>query len=145
MRDFQRSKVYEWEQTYVAPKDRNSGLDFDSISFISDYIWMMEDLQHPPKILPLDSRDQAGGKGERLALYFPKERKTPTWIIIHEIAHALTSEIEGNSHRHGPYYVGCYIHLLSKYLKLDPWELRYTASTIMGIEIDIYTGPTFLK
>lgn len=63
------------------------------------------------------------GTGHRLRLCFPSDRPTRTWIILHEMAHALTF---GDGH--GPNFVGVYINLVEKYLNIPLAFLHYTAN-----------------
>ena len=47
--------------------------------------------------------------GDRLWLRLPETM--PSWVVLHEIAHAMTSTHDGSSDGHGPVFVGIYVDL----------------------------------
>lgn len=62
------------------------------------------------------------GTGHRLRLRFLAHKPTPTWVILHEMAHALTC---GDGH--GPNFVGVYMQLVERWLNIPQALLHYTA------------------
>jgi len=126
-RDFQKSRVYRWEDRHIKPRDQ-SQVPFDNIQTIVEHCWPYD---HPPKVEALHKNARSLGTGHRLRLQFPSHQPTPTWIILHELAHALTC---GDGH--GPNYVGVYIQLLEQYLKIPMAFLHYTARA-SGVKFEV--------
>jgi hypothetical protein len=54
------------------------------------------------------------------------QAELPTWVLLHELAHAMTTTPEGTSDGHGPRYVGVYVRLLVRYARLDEAMLART-------------------
>jgi hypothetical protein len=48
---------------------------------------------------------------------------TPSWCLFHEIAHAMTTTSEGHSDGHGPLFLGLYLHLIVRYLRMEEGAL----------------------
>lgn len=122
IRDSQRNKVYTWERSVVSPRD-TIRIPLDRIQGLVNYIWRAEGLEYPPVVEPLHTNDTAGGRGCRTRVRFP-EHGTYTWIVIHELAHAMNSSIFSEEDAeindiHGPNFVGIYVNLINKYLKID--------------------------
>lgn len=126
-RDYQKSRVYRWERAYVAPRDQ-SQVPFDAIQPIVNHVWPTP---HPPIVRPLAKTDRNLGKGHRLRVRFPITAPTPTWIILHEVAHALTPGA-----RHGPDYVGAYMQLLNRYLGV-PLPLLFHSARKSNVEYSV--------
>ncbi|APH74131.1 hypothetical protein [Aquibium oceanicum] len=113
--DYQKSRVYRWEDIYIKPRDQ-SQVPFDAIQPIVNHVWPTP---HPPIVRPFAGN---GGRGHRLRVRFPTTAPTPTWVILHEVAHALT-----HGDKHGPDFVGAYMQLLNRYLAIDLPFLYHTA------------------
>jgi hypothetical protein len=145
MCDYQRSAVYSWEQEYIAPKDKSS-VDISIAPNIVKYIWEGEHLLYPPKVRLLATQSKKGGQANRSSIWLPP--KSPTWVIIHEVAHSMndsndiTDSLENDSH--GPNYVGIYIKLLSKYLNISLPLMMYTLKRA-DIDFNLSARPLFLK
>ena len=95
-RDRQRSKVYAWEERFVA----------DRLTI-------------------------------RLADVFP------SWWLLHELAHAMTSTHDGRSDGHGPTFMGLYAQLLTRYLRV-PADALLKSLHAARIEVDIQAEPVFI-
>jgi hypothetical protein len=65
--------------------------------------------------------------------------RTPSWCVLHELAHAMTSHADGRSDGHGPVFMGVYVRLIVRYLGLDPQTLNDSLRDA-GIEIIPYFG-----
>ncbi len=117
-RDFQKQRVYDWEDQHIGPRD-TTPVPFEQIQHIVAYCWPAS---HPPRIEPLPKLSRKEGTGHRLRLRFPADRPTRTWIILHEMAHALTY---GDGH--GPNFVAVYMQLVEKHLNIPLALLHYTA------------------
>jgi hypothetical protein len=53
---------------------------------------------------------------------------------LHELAHAMTSHADGRSDGHGPIFVGIYVQLIERYLRLDQ-QMLIDSLHDTGIEI----------
>lgn len=119
-RDSQKQRVYKWEESFLPAKD-HSLVPFDNIQGIVNYIWQNENLQYPPIVKKKLNGKKHIGFGSRTKISF-NPVPIPTWIIIHELTHSLTSNLE-TSAGHNEDFVGMYIYLLSKYLNIPMSEL----------------------
>lgn len=145
MRDFQRQRVYNWENKHIAPFDK-SRIPFSQIQSIVDYVWEQEKLTNPPRVFAFPKHVTTKcGDANRIRIRFHENEKTPTWVILHEIAHSLTMTFDWEiADRHGPEFVGMYIHLVSKHLKFQPLALAYTAQ-ISGVKFTLGVTPAFTR
>jgi hypothetical protein len=83
-----------------------------------DAIWSDLELRHPPIVERLSRRASAiMASATRLSLHLSDQ--TPAWCLLHEIAHAMSSTHDGCSDGHGPVFMGLYVRLLVRYLRLD--------------------------
>jgi len=141
VRDLQRSKVYAWEKRVVKPRD-SSKVPFAAVQGMVDAIWADLGLKYPPKVVPLPKQARRhAATGTRLTLEFPEE--TSSWIVLHEVAHALSSDAEGRSNHHGAIFVGLYMQLLNRYMRLPMDYLAHTL-TEAGIRFDPEAKPIFV-
>ena len=67
----------------------------------------------------------------------------PSWCLLHELAHAMTSTHDGQSDGHGPIFVGIYVQLLGRYLRLDQGWLLQTLQEA-GVVVCPNARPAFL-
>lgn len=142
MRDYQRQRVYDWETRWIMPRVRDS-ITFDTAVHVGNYIWSELGLDYPPMFKPLAKQTRRwAGKANRIAVWLPETTTTKT--VIHEIAHSLTSDIDGDSHQHGPEYVGMYMKLLDRFTALSLPELLYTAREAR-VDYNLGATPVFLK
>ncbi len=120
-RDFQRSKVYDWENRVIAPRDP-SFVSFAEAQGMVNAIWSEMGFKYPPKIEPLSSRAKATvASATRLSILLQK--RTPSWCLLHEVAHAITSTMDGQSDGHCELFMGVYVRLLVHYLRFDAESL----------------------
>ena len=77
----------------------------------------------------------------RLRLRLPEA--LPSWVLLHELAHALTSTAEGTADGHGPCFMGLYLQLLERYLRLPAASLLPSLRKAL-IEVDLAARPVFL-
>ncbi len=83
-----------------------------------DAIWSETGLRHPPKVERLPRRATARqADATRLILRLPDQ--LPSWILLHELAHTMSSSHDGPSDGHGPVFVGLYVDLLVRYLRFE--------------------------
>lgn len=141
-RDYQKSKVYAWESKVVAPRNKRI-IDFKDAQAAIDGIFLMEQWIGPPKVAPMPKQARrVFATGCRTQIQLPE--KTPEWILLHELAHVLTTEIDDYSEGHGPDYMGVYLKLLDKYggvsLLLTTYSLQFEK-----IKYNLTAIPTFKR
>ena len=134
-RDRQRSRVYAWEDQVVAPRDP-SVVAFAAAQGMVDAIWSEMGLRHPPRVAPMPAQARARiADANRLALRL--HATTPSWCVLHELAHAMTTTHDGRSDGHGPGFVGMYVQLLARYLRLDrDWLLRSLGAAGVAVSVE---------
>ncbi len=107
-----------------------------------DAIWADQDLRYPPRVeaLPPQSR-RCLGDATRLTIRLPPV--FPSWLLLHELAHAMSSTHDGDSDGHGPVFVGLYVQLLRRYLRMPAVELISSLGR-EGIVLESDARPVFL-
>jgi hypothetical protein len=106
-RDSQRSRVYAWENRIIAPQDP-SFVSFPAAQGMVDAIWAEMGLLYPPKVEPLPKQAKATvATATRLCIRLPD--RLPSWCLLHEIAHAMTTTVDGQSDGHGAAFMGVYL------------------------------------
>ena len=140
-RDRQRSKVYAWEERFVAPYDPST-IVFVQAQGMVDAIWSEMGLRFPPKVEPLPRQARATmADANRLTIRLADT--CPSWWLLHELAHAMTSSHDGCSDGHGAKFMGLYVQLLTRYLRL-PMDGLLTSLHASSIDIDHQAVPFFL-
>jgi hypothetical protein len=140
-RDRQRSQVYVWEERFVAPHDPSS-IAFTQAQHVVDAIWADMGLRFPPKVLRLPTRARSTvADATRLLIRLPDT--TPSWCLLHELAHAMSSTHDGGSDGHGPKFMGLYVQMLIRYLRVPPEVVRESLRDA-AIEVDMHAKPIFL-
>jgi len=105
-------------------------------------IWADQGLRFPPLVERLARQARCTvASANRLALYLREE--TPEWCLLHELAHAMSSSADGASDGHGPVFVGLYVKLLVRYLRLDEAGLLASLGEA-GIDVHRDARPVFL-
>ncbi|MDO9711095.1 SprT family zinc-dependent metalloprotease [Paracraurococcus lichenis] len=133
-------RLYAWEDAEVAPRDL-SRVPFAQLQALVDHVWAAEGLRFPPRIRPLPRQARATvARATRLAIEAPAE--LPTWVLLHELAHSLTSTAEGTNDGHGPRFVGMYLHLLVHHARM-PREALAASLEAAGIPFDPAPRPAF--
>ena len=140
-RDRQRSKVYAWEERFVVPHDA-SLIAFAHAQGMVDAIWADMGLRFPPRVerLPRQARCTLAD-ASRLSIRLAD--RNPSWCLLHELAHAMSSTHDERSDGHGPKFMGLYAQLLVRYLRLSADALSESLITA-GIEVDTQAKPVFL-
>lgn len=141
MNDRQRTRVYAWEDAVVTGSDRGV-VPFSAAQGMVDAIWSELGLLYPPKVerLPRQAR-RLQADGARLRLRLPTV--IPSWLLLHELAHALSSAEDGASDGHGPDFMGLYVQLLARYLRLPATGLIASAIEA-GIAVHPDARPRFV-
>jgi hypothetical protein len=127
----------------VAPRDRTT-IEFAAAQPMVDAIWSDLDLRYPPAVERLSRRATAtiaSASANRLSLFLPD--RTPAWCLLHEIAHSMSTTIDGRSDGHGSVFMGLYVRLLVRYLRLDEACLLSSLRNA-GIGIARDARPVFL-
>lgn len=140
MRDSQRQKVYDWENTLPEGKM----ISFDEIEAYVNYVWDEMNLKNPPKVLPFPhNMKNCVGDATRFNVRFHDNRKTSQKTILHELAHSMTCDIENNSEKHNEIFVGMYIVLMEKFLNFGLAMLWYSAE-VNNVKYEKFVKPTIL-
>jgi hypothetical protein len=141
VRDRQRGRLYHWEDRVVAPHDHTT-VPRAAAQGMVNAIWSELGLRYPPKVeaLPRQSR-RTVADASRLRIRLHEQ--TPSWCLLHEIAHALTSTHDGGSDQHGPQFVGIYVQLLERYMGLRAADLLPSLE-VAGIAVDETARPAFV-
>ncbi len=93
-------------------------MPFPRLQALVDHVWAAEGRQWPPRVRPLPKQARRTvARASRTAIEAPAE--LPSWVLLHEIAHALTADVEGNHAGHGPDFVAAYLRLLVAHARLD--------------------------
>jgi hypothetical protein len=105
-------------------------------------IWAELGLRYPPAIERLPRKTRVTiASANRLCLCLPDE--TPSWCLLHELAHALSSTQDGASDGHGAIFVGLYCQLLVRYLRWDQDKLMFSLHAA-NIAVQADAKPLFL-
>lgn len=141
-RDAQRGQVYAWEEEAVVPHGR-SPIPFAAAQGMVNAIWAEMGLRWPPKVEPLPRQARRlQGTGSRLILRLPDP--LPAFLLLHELAHALSSTAAGENDAHGPRFVGLYLGLLTHYLRLPEDELLRSLAD-HGVVVTRAAVPSFVE
>lgn len=117
------NRLYAWEDRVVGALD-HSVVPFANMQALVDHVWASEGLRWPPRMRPRRATRVTLATGSRLAIEAPES--LPSWILLHEVAHAMTSTADGRGAGHGPDFVGVYLNLLERYCRLDRAILERT-------------------
>jgi hypothetical protein len=141
VRDYQRSRVYAWEESFVAPRD-SSSVAFAQGQGVVDAIWADMALRYPPKVMRLP-RQASTTAADATRLLIRLTDTTASWCLLHELAHVMSSTQEGETDGHGPRFMGLYAQMLIRYLRVPPDVLRKSLHEA-HIDADMDAVPVFL-
>jgi hypothetical protein len=140
-RDYQRSRVYQWESRIVVPRDPTT-IAFPAAQGMVNAIWSDLGLRYPPVVQAQSRRARKTiASANRLSLLLPE--KTPAWCLLHEIAHAMTTTVDGQSDGHGAVFIGIYVQLLTRYLRMDETALMQSLQEA-SIRVALDAHPVFV-
>jgi hypothetical protein len=140
MADRQRARVYAWEDRVVAPQDP-SVIPIVAAQGMVDAIWAEMGLLYPPRVQPLPAQTRCRiADANRLTIRLAPS--TPSWCLLHELAHAMTTSQDGQSDGHGPIFVGVYVQLLARYLRLERPKVLESL-TKAGVRVSAEARPVF--
>jgi hypothetical protein len=141
-RDFQKQRVYDWENSLLPPLCSQKVLFKDAQAFV-DGVWLKHGWLYPPHVASIPKQTRRHfATGSRAELRLPPV--TPAWVIVHELAHTLTSTFDGKSDRHGPDFVGVYIKLLESVLNI-PVPMTMFTLTKSKIKFNLGAKPHWEK
>ena len=123
------------------PRDR-SRIPFPAAQGMVNAIWSETGLRYPPRVEPLPAQARTRvADADRLTLRLP--RLAPSWHLLHELAHSMSTTHDGRSDGHGPVFMGIYLQLLGRYLRLDEVELLQSLA-VAGIQAHANARPVFV-
>jgi hypothetical protein len=129
MKDYQRQRVYKWEDEHVRP-NCPAIVPFCNGQQYVNGVWLTHGWTRPPQVVPLSKRCRTVvAKASHGEVWLPE--RVAAWVILHELAHSLTDD------RHGPNFVGMYIGLLERIEKLS---CLITMHTLKQARIDFNLG-----
>lgn len=141
--DPQKKILYAWEDRVIGPRDRTL-IPYARAQMQVDAVWMAAGLLYAPVVHPLHPNTRRYvGKAHRSKVWLPEKRPTPSWIILHEVAHSMTATMEGEIDGHGPKYLWVYMTLVERHLKIPMLTLMATAKQA-GLEFEIGARPMVL-
>jgi len=137
MRDTQKQKVYDWERHVVSPLSKRS-VPFSEAQAFVDGVWLAHGWLYPPTVslMPKQAR-RVYATGSRSEIRI--QPHTPEWVILHELAHTLTYDDDGND-GHGADYVGIYIKLLERVMNIPSLMTMYTLKQA-GVKFNLAAIP----
>ena len=121
MRDFQRSKVYEWERSYIRSNKRNFNLP--ELSQVQEFVDMvLAERRNKLKVKAVQTYRKnavwAWAKYDPPRIELPLGWGRRSDIILHEVSHHIARDVlTGPSH--GTVFVSVYIDLINRYMGLD--------------------------
>jgi hypothetical protein len=137
-RDFQRQRVYDWQHEFVP---QGQFVSLDQARALVEYIWKEEGYEFPPAVreIPKQTRKWAGNACRSVIHLSPV---VSTQTVIHEVTHSLLMDMDNGSDDpgHGELFMGLYMQLLSKYMRIPMFEMMYTANK-EGVKFDITAKP----
>jgi hypothetical protein len=123
-RDPAARRLYAWEDEVVAPRDR-SLVPFGRLQALVDHVWVAEGRHFPPRVKPLPKQARRTvARASRTCIECPPE--LPSWVLLHELAHALVADVDGNGLDHGLEFVGAYVGLLVRHARMERALLEAT-------------------
>lgn len=138
-RDNQKQRVYDWENDWVK---EGQIVTVNQAKKLVNYIWANEGYEYPPAVRAMPKQNRTiAGQATRTCIWF--EQKVCTRTVIHEVAHALTMDMDGNCPAdggHGPTFMGVYMKLLSEYMDTCLFVLMHTAEKA-NVKFDVSARP----
>lgn len=127
-RDFQRSRVYRWEQTCVWPQDR---VRPNTLS-LEECARLVERAYPHTTLIPTvsDGRGRRRGGGSKYKIKLPRWTRFPAYVL-HECAHGTKPR---EDEAHGPEFVATLIELLVALEGYDLTQLLRSART-SGVKV----------
>jgi hypothetical protein len=137
-RDYQRSRIYAWEDRYIHSQD-HSVIPFEQAQSIVDYVWAEGGRTHPPKVVMISkTATRTAANANRLRIRISR-RGIKTTVLLHEIAHSMTGSIDepGN---HGPAFVGTFMRLVCHHIRTFSLTQLMDTARSEGIDFNLTTA-----
>jgi len=134
-RDYQRSRIYAWEDRHIHPRDR-SVIPFEQAQSIVNYVWTEAGRTYPPKVVAISkTATRSVATANRLRIRIPRHG-IKTTVLLHEIAHSMTGDID-KSGDHGAAFAGTFMRLVSRHIQtFQLAELMRTAE-LEGVDFSL--------
>lgn len=117
MRDFQKAKVYRWEDIFVAPTIRKKQ-SIEVLVMLANHMWTTLGFENPPKVF-LNEAYKVKSTGSRYNVALSRHQ-LDEFTLCHELAHSMNHKEDRNvADGHGPNYVADYCSLLIKFYGFD--------------------------
>lgn len=127
MIDFQKQRVYNWENKYIIPLVSTKIQKLDFLKLVLNYIWDDLGYECQPNLFVNELRS-AKSTGNRYEINLTPNMANE-FTLIHELAHSINMKEDFDAYDgHGPNYVADYAMLLTRYYKLDKTMLIGTMS-----------------
>lgn len=141
MADYQRSEVYRWEWEHIHPRDK-SVVQIEQAQCVVNHIWNTAGLLYPPTVQSMSKNaTRCLGRANRLLIQL--REKVSTSVIIHEVAHSMTTTMDDHTAGHGKLFMGMYIKLLDKHNVMSLPQSMFLLNK-HRIDFDINATPVFL-
>ena len=125
----------------MGPRDPTT-VPFAAAQAMVAAIWSDLGLRYPPVVEPLPRQAIATiARANRLSVFLPAQ--TPSWFLLHELGHAMTTTQDGRTDGHGPNFMGIYVQLLARYLRLEQADLLMSLKDA-GIDVALHARPAFV-
>lgn len=135
MQDYQRQKVYDWENKNIRPLVSHKIVSIDYLRAIVNYMWEKVGMEFPPKV-EINHMYKKKSTGNRYELLLA-EHMTTEFITVHELAHALNCREDYDHYdMHGPNYVAGYCFLLTHFYKINEHMILATLKEA-GVKINL--------
>lgn len=136
MRDFQRQKVYDWENEFVRPKMPTTRTSIEKLSIINDFMWNAMGFENAPRVI-FNPLYEVKSTGSRYEIKLSKHQHDE-FTLTHELAHSMNlMEHRDVYDHHGPNYVADYCTLLRRFYGFD---YHYLVGTLSRNKIKINLG-----
>jgi len=133
-RDYQRSRIYAWEDRCIHSRDY-SVIPFEQAQSIVDYVWAEARRTHPPKVVMISqAARRTVANANRLRITIPRHG-IKTTILLHEIAHSMTGSIDEPGD-HGPAFVGTFMCLVCHHIRTFSLPQLMDSARSEGVDFD---------
>lgn len=135
MRDFQRQRVYDWEDTFVAPNVPLRYAPIETLRIICGHMWSQMKFENPPRV-DYNSRYKVKSTGGRYEILLSSTQRNE-FTLVHEMAHSMNRKEDRKVYDgHGPNYVADYCALLIKFYGFD---FNYLVGTLSkrGVKVNL--------
>jgi len=100
-------------------------------------------LRFPPRVARLPGHARIT-VADATRLLIRLSNPTPSWCLLHELAHAMSSTHEGESDGHGATFMGLYAQMLIRYHRVPPDILSMSLHDA-AIDVDMRARLVFLE